>query len=811
MQSNSIINAKIDGDFEQKEQRPHNWVTNSSLFLTASSFSSSSSSSSSSTAATASVTCPSSTLKITTICSDKEALIIDIPRPNTFLFPTNNYNYIESHFRIDKTYKTSEHTQHGLNPIHYTARYQSNTSEETITVHAYLNTKGDYVYSQIKKINSNKSEETLYIPQELETVIKQTVESSISILKPIFEDNEKNRLKAKALADQYWQQLATISENLSTPESQKKYLSIAKLLRDQFIPNLNKYSDRQYSVKLLENAINKIEEIAEMARNQRQKAEPEKIDHQTNTDQQINTSTNNKKISLAETEALYHQKEINQLQDLKEQYEKISQQAEEKNIELLAQRDQLIEELKLQLGILFFLPDSVKSKASNLFKECAAHIKEYHQSILSLLEMAALNGDLTVVTNLFPILENKIPASFYQKVIKQLTSSEEKESNKVIPICHFLKDHSTSFRKTISKNYVTPNTSCEKELIKIAPVNPGEIVVSILFWAYFQKNPKLFKLLLENGAEKSSWVFDQKTQEACRTASLLVSIYYLKRSDYLTYIKLLLQHNTNPNCIITAALITSSQQERLHQSLKLKKSLLSRNLFGSSHSMTRLTGASILPLTDAVQQQNLEAIELILPHSDVTNLAYCLSKTSLKSHLNTVVFSAKEPIALLSQNKTHALLNVSQHRLRKTSQNYYIGLCIYPNSSCKETMPTFDITCSLYKAFLNKMSELILKNDDKIFEGLYLQLLQEAITVLKSDPREALYFLRACEFLLINHAVLSEQNKIGKSAFLDHFPILYQNISICNMALDRAGEAGAYEDCLNAHTKSVTKLIMLTN
>ena len=699
-------------------------------------------------------------------CKGNLAFLINIT-PSTMhipLFPTSNYKLISRHFRIDQYCKIDEKNRQGLSPIHYTATYkfESDPSKEKqfIVVHGFLNSHGDYLYSEIKSYQDEArtllslTQFTTKEVQDLEQSLIVNINISRTLLNNLIQEKKKRTTDLKAQADKDEQELLHLSHNtLNFQKSLEKYIVASRLLI-KGITKLNQYSDipdprlkiiqDRLSVLTERAALLKVVNLSTVATAQEEDNHPE-----VNNDiESVQNSIESTLESVVEATIDTLEKDEKQLSalppndDIKPYGELFLP-----NLTKIVAQQEVITKTEEHLMLALCLPNTLsvknKKRLEQLLTRIHAIVEKHYDQCLKILDFGKRSRNLLTIQTLFPLLEAKVSKEFFEELIDELINSKNKEIiQEFIVICDYFHVHSSLYNNTVLEMSEKKTYKIARKKIPNFPLlqdDSEQIIESfLLFTIYINNNLDAFRMLLKHGANPNAGALQSEIHKATVNTTLYsIVLYYAEY--YLDYIQVLLQYNANPNVVYSDQYVLNTHRQVLKTTVTARKII--------TGGFARCPVAIVpVPIILIALREHSTGIDLLLHHTDVSDLALLLATIATSPEFAIRRRNTPEPLLCLLPD-----LSTVNDKFPQEERKFFpfLTFIIYPTEN-SEKINTIENYSTYFQSAheILKMHMLTLTSDsfEKAYQKLFITAEKES---LKNEYNNAYMHFIACEFLFI--------------------------------------------------------------
>ncbi len=708
---------------------------------------------------------------------------------HTPILDTDLYVLKERHFRIDQVFKTNTSTHHGLTPIHYTETYRllSALEDDTqdIVIHVYLTKTGLFFYIDCP-ISLNKTQIDC---------LKANVERFKKIIIDLIEKNDKSYLKQKAIVKKIEEELSALSHSLNTVEQLKAYIKKANIFIQE-IRILNQYTESddprefvtQNTVDALEKRILHYEAIAN-------KSETVECNFEEDKKETCETSPRYKledpiKDFIRETvKTLTNNLEV--IPALVEKYKKMC--LRDPNIEDIITDYSSIETIRYY-ELLLSLPKGIKnedvSNITTLSKKIETEIKIFDTYILNCLAMSARGGNPLVFESLFTLFENRLPESFYTKLLEALINcAPGMKKNNIMTVCEFLNTYSLHYKQVLlnmcnESIYETSEDEFEgTSLYKTQEKSFFDcIFISLLFKIYLKDDFDTFNMLLKQGANSNTWGLKNKESHLKVRFTLIYAIGSYTSKNYGCYIEALIACGANPN-------LRNHQSTLIHNcSKKLQISLTDKKIKQLTNGKMRVKSDDTDELSEllvlVIQSCRTPVVSCLLPPTNIQILTIALAEVFNSNLFNNRLLPSNKPFVEYANNLEMA--NQICPPQSTLSAQPFIGYLFYPalslNSEKKEIQEAYtEYFKSLHQCLMEKLSNPKLTKTE--FDQAYNELFDKGRSYQYDKNNEKSHrFFQSCDFLITLKASLLPTLKEKISFMKDYIPTLGPHlVSTCTL------------------------------
>lgn len=710
------------------------------------------------------------------------------------LFPVEEYQLIERHYRIDQYCKTNIGCQHGLTPIHYTEIYQCSavTHEPAyIVAHGYLGARGQYLYTEIKFYQMDHKTLSAIQPtpaqtQRLAQILILNIHHSRDIIDALLAEKSQRYLKAKSMVDAQEQELSRLSQSLHVQGSLEQCIALCQ----QSIESIrcqNQYNDRPDSKGLLMHKslpfLQKKLELLGRKMLSIKTSSPQEVQEETEEDNThevtIHPTAQGLLDTLLEETLDTLSGYVTTLKSNPITYPLVNPPQDV--LSMICARHTLITEIEQELLAYLFIPENLlkeKKPALDSLYATLRHQTEHHnKSCMQILEIAARGGNVTTTQTLFPLFETQLPGTFYQNIIHTLLKCDQplKRTN-LMTICDYLHRYSAAYENTVL--HMSNQTKCLLPPAQINTLKSQDIEltsVSLLYKAYLDNSLDVFDMLLKHGANPNSDFSHEKS-----LFTVLCYIVTLQLYDYSTYVQSLLNYGANPNWIQSEKGILSQNSK------KIDNQILFKHTMQKSHSKTLQSCLAIknVPIVSTISsapiilvsnRRHSTLFKAMIPYADIENLACCLAFTATRDVFCFRRTTSKTPfVGFLSNPKNLTPIT--------TPEAFpFLSLLLYPITTTNPTQREYIRIHSehwelAHQSLIEKMNHPILTHT--AFDNIYNSVFQMGINqTYETKFNDAYECFIACEILLaerckslMNHPI--EQLELLKK----HVPDLSENI-----------------------------------
>lgn len=720
---------------------------------------------------------------------DNTAFLLHIDLTSVYnpLFSPSEYRRTRIHFRVDQYCKTSEAMRHGLSPMHFTEIYEAIHPESSdkpyIVVHGQLSTLGNYMYAEVRAYQDatrtvlSETQLSSKAIQDLEQNLIANINASRDILDNLLLEKEKRTIDLKTQVDKLDQELINVSRTLGTVHSLEQYISTADLFI-QAITHLNQYSDiPDKRDTFIYNRLPAFKARAQLLKTistlkTTEKQEEDNLLEISHTHDQVENiqDPTESTLEILATETIQtletQQKTLDEfLKNNSDLYYVLSA-----DFNRVLETHETILAIETNLMLAICLPNTLSQKhkkiLDRLFQSMQTKVDAHYKECLTILDFGRRTANLSIIQTLFPLLETKLQKDFFEKLIDTLIHCNEEKmeekTQKLITICDYLHNHSTLYNETILEMSNQKTYTILKEKIQICvefkhifDSAPGKTFdASLLFMLYLKHHLKTFVMLLRHGANANSFGMCDVTHKKMPIYTTLHCIISYHSENYLDYIQPLLQYHANPN------ICKSTEQMNSFYKQKLKLGLATRKL--AKHFKTgEIKDFEVLRLMCG--RKDFIGIDLLLPYSDINNLAVLLGFIANDKLFSTRQRPSLEPTLNVLQNK-EAVDNICP--LSKLESHPFFIYCLYPIAT---TDPEKTKVIDSYSRCFQKTHRLLIQNmqshcmTSKFFEVSYEKFFRETEFQLlfKENDIDILCCFTACDFLLMEryNSLTNEQEK----------------------------------------------------
>lgn len=726
--------------------------------------------------------------------NSRQAFILKInSKPSHHLF--SECQYRERHFSIDKVYKTSVNTQHGRTPIHYTETYFSAYSNECLIVHAYLNQQGRYMYAQLKKKYADGATQEAVLNEALIDFIRKNVTEATESIQFLFTEREVRYAKAQQKVDILENELAatfeqlkkTVGDRLEAQETLwQQYSNLAKELAISF-EEFNRYSEIKSKRSV---SIQKTVDYVDACRKEWALSDMvQVVPNATEIDSSLQDLAPLAVRKIQDSTISVFEQGLAKFKEDADHLHRFAKRAfESHTLEQLLEIRSFVERVKEQLLWVFAVPKDyfeVCKEIKQLLHKVYIDLDKYDKKLVSILEDGILNGKISIVENVFPLVGHRLRNDVYQELINLIVNEDKSKNSGKIQVCYYLYQNSNvyiSTVRTMSKEVVYSLSKTEHNKFKshlVVSEDFKDLVLSGLFKLYCKNNLPAFEMLLVHGADAITWGLAGTLSGSRAPFTMLHCVAAFGTSYYLPYLEALLRHGADPNGIYTTEVLKFQMQNKIKN---IKGYLLAKQKVESRLGAKSLRGSFMQeeeqkpmpPLQVVADREDLNALELLLSYSNLGNIALCLGFLVNQDHVRTCMSPvSQEPfIAVVNDRVVATVRATSQLELGEWSFGTFV---FYPNSS--QLDPTARQksleTIKRVHQFLEK--EIQRLKHKQQFEEAYRKLfsLGERHFVLfiqnhaKDDIDRAYGIFRACDFLLTEAA--KRLNAAGKLALVKRY------------------------------------------
>ena len=670
----------------------------------------------------------------------------------------------ERHFRIDETYKDRS-AQHGLTPLHYTEIYGLPNCDREMVVHAFLNKKKQYIYSQVRVYDSTDRSGTfqeIKVDEALENTIHNNMRASIVCLAPIFDEWDNRCLLQEEKVQESIRGLENLSgQALIDKKSLKAYQEkFATLIQEMNVKDeLRGEADRRRNVLFnlksnIESWSNRIEEAISAA-------------SLPSVAETAASSSSLKSELLATNSSAHTRKNAETLQQL----------ADSVLVELhncngsvdvkLFERSLTVRDLKMALkreGILARAEDLLlvliglsksryplkKEKLQKLNDDINLKTTKHFEQCKALLRSAVFEGGFDALKPLFDLLKDKLSMDFYEEFIEKLVDSkDESEQKRLIAACDYFYENADWYRVCVSRmsaerSYYFPKTDPRCDNVGF------DIQVSLLYKAHINKNRMAFEMLLKHGANPETWAV-KKQDGNSNIFCLIYAIAVFKPSrtygvaESSEFIRILLTYHARTDIIYAP--------ERYKAIIKFRLEVARINRGRNSHPHQPLRIEHDDPLFIAMgRRYDVEGLDLMLPYTSIEDIALLLGEMSNYDSVTMYTCPAEKSFIGTYLTKEEGVRHYGQKPL--VERRPFSCTLFFPGAEESELEK---------KSFVKKMNFLHVALKEKIKRLRdplkLLCILDEFLRsarerAAEKDFRKADHFFVACEYLLAEEAGL---------------------------------------------------------
>lgn len=721
------------------------------------------------------------------------AYLLNIPDTieHSPVLSTDSYVFKERHFRIDKIFKNSTRVHHGLTAIHYTERYSllSALEDDTqdIVIHVYFLKTGLFFYIHCPIPLSDTQRDCL----------KANAERFKKIIMDLIDANNKRCLKQKAIVKNVNTSLNDLSRSLNTIDQVEAYIKHAKIFIQE-IRNLNQYTESddpreittQKTIDALEKRISHYKAIA----NKRKIVQCDNLEEGKKEICETSPPADlSDPIEYFTQETLQMlRKNLEDIGSLAKKYKVMC--LRDPNIEDIMSDYPLIETVRQYQFLLLSLPKGIKKENLNtintLSKRIEAEIQIFDHYILNCLAMSARGGNPLVFESLFTLFENRIPESFYTKLLEALINcAPGMKKNNIMTVCEFLNIYSLHYKQVLlnMSNESIYETS-EDEFKGTSLYKTQEksffdcIFISLLFKIYLKDDFDTFNMLLKQGANSNTWGLKNKESHLKVRFTLIYAIGSYTSKNYGCYIEALIAYGANPN-------LRSHQSTLIHNcSKKLQISLTDKKIKQLTNGKMRVKSDDTDDLSEllvlVIQSCRTPVVSCLLPPTNIQILTIALAEVFNANLFNNRLFLSNKPFVEYANNLEMA--NQICPPQSTLSAQPFIGYLFYPalslNSEKKEIQEAYtEYFKSLHQCLMEKLSNPKLTKTE--FDQAYNELFDKGRSYQYDKNNEKSHrFFQTCDFLITLRASLLPTLKEKISFMKGYIPTLGPHlVSTCTL------------------------------